>query len=176
MEFLVFLSGLIMPAMFLTIILYGYMSKVDLYETFKEGAKEGITTVVDIFPTLLGLMVSVGILRVSGFLDIMSNIIKIPMEYIGMPVDAVPLTLMRLVSSSAATSLLVDIYKQYGTDSYLGTFVSIMMSSTETVFYTMSIYFMAINIRKTRYTLIGALLSNLAGVISALYITNMMFK
>ncbi len=176
MELLTFLSSLIMPLMFLSIILYGYLSKVDLYETFKEGAKEGMTTVLEIFPTLLGLMVSVSILRVSGFLEIMSKIISKPMELIGFPVDAVPLTLMRLVSSSASTSLLLDIFKRYGTDSYLGTFVSIMMSSTETVVYTMSIYFMSVNISKTRYTLAGALISNIAGIVSALYITNLMFS
>lgn len=175
MEFLIFLSELIMPMMFLSIILYGYMSNVDLYETFKEGAKEGMTTVLEIFPTLLGLMVSVSILRISGFLEILSHLISKPMELIGFPVEAVPLTLMRLVSSSAATSLLLDIFKEYGTDSYLGTFVSIMMSSTETVFYTMSIYFMSVSITKTRYTLAGALIANLAGVICSLYITNLMF-
>lgn len=176
MEFLIFLSGLIMPMMFLSIILYGYLSKVDLYETFKDGAKEGINTVIEIFPTLLGLMVSVSILRTSGFLEIFSNIISKPMQLIGFPVQAVPLTLMRLVSSSASTTLLLDIFKSYGTDSYLGTFVSIMMSSTETVFYTMSIYFMSVNISKTKYTLAGALIANIAGVASALYITNLMFK
>ncbi len=176
MDFLVFLSGLIMPMMFLSIILYGYLSKVDLYETFKEGAKEGIATVFDIFPTLLGLMVAVGILRTSGFLEILSNIIAMPMEHLGFPVEAVPLTLMRLVSSSASISLLIDIFKKYGADSYLGTYVSIMMSSTETVFYTMSIYFMSVNIKKTRYTLVGALIANLAGIVSALYITNLMFN
>lgn len=176
MEFLIFLSSLIMPAMFLTIILYGYLSKVDLYESFKDGAKEGIQTVVDIFPTLLGLMVSVSILRTSGFLELFTKIITKPMELLGFPVEAVPLTLMRLVSSSASTTLLIDIFKNYGTDSFLGTFVSIMMSSTETIFYTMSIYFMSINITKTRYTLLGALIANLAGVVSALYITRLIFS
>ncbi len=176
MEFLIFLSSLIMPGMFLTIILYGYLSKVDLYESFKDGAKEGIQTVVEIFPTLLGLMVSVSILRTSGFLELISSLLLKPMEFIGYPVEAVPLTLMRLVSSSSATTLLIDIYKKYGTDSFLGTFVSIMMSSTETIFYTMSIYFMSVNITKTRYTLAGALIANLAGIVSALYITNLMFK
>ncbi len=176
MEFLTFLSGLIMPLMFMSIILYGYLSKVDLYETFKIGAKDGMVTVLEIFPTLLGLMVSVSILRTSGFFEFISGLIEIPMQYIGFPVDAVPLTLMRLISSSASTTLLLDIFKKYGTDSYMGTFVSIMMSSTETVFYTMSIYFMSINITKTKYTLQGALIANLAGVISALYITNLMFK
>lgn len=176
MDFLVFLSDLIMPAMFLSIILYGYLARVDLYETFKVGAKEGVATVVEIFPTLLGLMVAVSILRVSGFLDFLSLVISKPMAIIGFPVEAVPLTLMRLVSSSASTSLLIDIFKNSGTDSYIGTFVSIMMSSTETVFYTMSIYFMSVNITKTRYTLAGALIANFAGVYASLYITNLMFK
>lgn len=175
MTLLVTFSNMIIPMLFVTIIIYGYLSNVDLYESFKEGAKDGMNTVVEILPTLLGLMISVGILRASGALDILSQILSKPMEIIGYPVEAVPLTFMRLVSSSAATSLLLDIFKTHGPDSYIGRFVSIMMSSTETVFYTMSIYFMSIKITKTRYTLFGALMANIGGVIASLYIANIMY-
>lgn len=175
MTLIVTFSNLIIPMLFVTIIIYGYINKVDLYESFKDGAKDGINTVVEIMPTLLGLMVSVGILRASGALDILSSVLQKPMGIIGYPVEAVPLTFMRLVSSSAATSLLLDIFKTYGPDSYIGRFVSIMMSCTETIVYTMSIYFMSVKITKTRYTLFGAIMANIGGVVASLYITNLLY-
>ncbi len=175
MNIITVFSNLIIPMLFVTIIFYGYANKIDLYEVFKEGVKDGIVTVLEIFPTILGLMVAVGILSASGALDIFSSILAKPMGHIGYPVDAVPLTFMRLVSSSASTGLLLEIFKTHGPDSYIGRFVSIMMSSTETVFYTMSVYFMAVKITRTKYTLIGALVANFAGVVASLYITNILF-
>lgn len=172
--FFVFISNMIIPFMFVVIIVVGYSKKVDLYEEFKLGAVDGMKTTVSIMPTILGLMVAVGILRASGFLDLLSSVVGVFVDGF-FPVEAVPLTFMRLVSSSASTGLLLDLYENYGTDSYIGTFVSIMMSSTETVFYTMSVYFMSVKITKTRYTLAGALVSNVAGIVASLVITNVMF-
>jgi len=96
-------------------------------------------------------------------------------DALGYPREAVPLTLMRLVSSSAATGLLLDIFKIHGPDSYIGRLVSVMMSCTETILYTMSIYFMSIKITKTRYTLTGALVANAAGVAASVFITQRVF-
>lgn len=115
-------------------------------------------------PTLVGLMVAVGILRASGFLDFLADIIGRFTKYIGFPGELVPLTIVKMFSSSAATGLLLDIYKEYGTDSRLGLIASISMSCTETIFYTMSVYFMAAKVTKTRYTLAGALLATVAGL------------
>lgn len=175
MKLMIFISDLIMPLAFVGIILYGYSKKIDIYETFIEGAKEGMLTVVQIFPTLIGLMVAVGILRESGAMDFFSKLIAPVSQKIGLPKEAIPLTFMKLVSSSASTGLLLDIFKKYGPDSFIGRLVSIMMSCTETVFYTISIYFMSIGIKKIRYTLKGALIANLFGVIASLYITKIIF-
>ena len=120
-------------------------------------------------------MVAVGMLRASGAFDILGSLITPMTDLIGYPTETVPLTLMRLVSSSASTGLLLDLYERHGPDSFLGNFVSIMMSSTETVFYTMSIYFMSIKITKTRFTLAGALLANFCGVVLSLLITNYLY-
>jgi spore maturation protein B len=109
-------------------------------------------------------MVAVGILRASGFLDFLADILEKITGFIHFPAALVPLALIKMFSSSAATGLLLDLYKQYGTDSTLGLAASIMLSSTETVFYTMSIYFMAVKVKKTRYTLAGALIASLAGI------------
>jgi spore maturation protein B len=172
---LLYISNLIIPLTFALIIAYGYTKRVDLYENFIVGAKDGMKTVVDILPTLIGLMVAVGVLRASGALDYLSALISPLTVYLGYPTEAVPLTFMRLVSSSASNGLLLDIFEKYGPDSYIGRFVSIMMSCTETVIYTMSVYFMSVGITKTRYTLPGALIANLAGIIVALILTNMLF-
>ncbi len=175
MRLMITFSNMIIPMTFALILLYGFYKKVDLYETFIDGAKDGLSVVMKIIPTLLGLMVAVGIIRASGALEILGNLIQPITDRIGFPGEAVPLTLMRLVSSSASAGLLLDIFKNYGPDSFLGRFVSVMMSSTETVFYTMSLYFMSINITKTRYTLAGALIANVAGVTAALFVTVWVF-
>lgn len=175
MKAMLILSDLIIPLTFVGIIGYGYIQRINIYEEFIKGAADGFKTVLKIMPTLIGLMVAVGILRASGFLDILSNLLAPMTDRIGYPKEAVPLTLMRLVSSSASTGLLLDIFKNYGPDSFIGRFVSIMMSCTETIFYTISIYFMSVNIKKTKYTLPAALFSNFAGVAAALWITKLLF-
>ncbi len=126
-----------------------------------------------ILPTLVGLMVAVGMLRASGFLELISRLLAVPAQWIHFPVELVPLAIVRLFSSSAATSLALDIYKEYGTDSQIGLIASIMMSSTETVFYTMSVYFLTAKVSKTRWTLAGALLSTLAGISASVVLARM---
>jgi len=168
-------SGMIVPFMFLSICLYGTYKKVDLYDSFISGAKDGLNTVIGILPTLVGLMVAVGILRASGALDLITRAAIPVTDALGYPQEAVPLTIMRLISSSAATGMLLDIFKTYGPDSYLGRLVSVMMSCTETILYTMSIYFMSVKITKTRYTLTGALVANIAGVAASVFITQRVF-
>ena len=135
-----------------------------------EGAKEGFKITYEILPTLIGLMVAVGILRSSGALDILCNFLSPIADAIGFPKEALPITFMRLVSSSASTGILLDVFKNYGPDSFIGRFVSVMMSCTETIVYTMSLYFMSIKIKQTRYTLAGALVANFVGVIASLLI------
>lgn len=173
MNIIVTASGMIIPVIILFIVSYGIRKNVDVYDEFIEGAKDGIKTVVSIVPTLIGLMVAVGILRTSGFLNFLSNVLGKFTNIIGFPSQLVPLAIVRLFSSSAATGLSLDIYKEYGVDSYLGIVASIMMSCTETVFYTMSVYFMAAKVKKTRWTLAGALAATLAGIAASVVIGNM---
>jgi len=164
------------PFCLVSIILYGYYKKIDIYNAFIEGATDGALIVFKIFPTLIALMIAVGLLRESGVLDFISNLISPVTNLIGFPKEAVPLSFMRLVSSSASTGLLLDIFKTHGPDSFIGRLVSVMMSCTETVFYTISIYFMSIKIKKIKYTLKGALIANLFGIIASLLITQIIFK
>ena len=170
MSFLLHISNLIVPAMILGIVTYGITTGVNVYDEFIKGAKKGFGTVIKIMPTLIGLMMAVGILRASGFLDFLSELIGKVTSHIGFPSQLVPLAIVRMFSSSAATGLVLDLYKEYGTDSRIGLIASVMMCCTETIFYTMSVYFMTAKIKKTRYTLTGALIATLAGIIACVWL------
>lgn len=168
------LSSIIIPALIFYIVAYGLVNKSNVYEDFIRGAADGFKTVVQIMPTLVGLMMAVGILRASGFLDFLGRIAGRLTGIFGLPADLVPLIFIKLFSSSAATGLVLDIFKTYGTDSRMGLITSIMMSCTETCFYTMSVYFMAAKVTKTRYTLAGALSATAAGVVMSVVMAGMM--
>ena len=176
MAILTFLSEFIVPFMIFYIVGFGVLQKRPVFDDFLKGAKEGMKTVIGIFPTLVGLMTAVGTLRVSGFLDWAAEILRIPAEYLHIPVPLIPVFLVRLISNSAATGLVLDIFKVYGPDSYIGTMVSILMGCTETVFYTMSVYFMSVGIQKTRWTLPGALIATAAGAAASILIAGMLVK
>lgn len=131
MRVLVFLSDLIIPITFFVILVFGYIKKVDLYDTFIEGAKEGIMTVFGILPTLIGLMLAVAILRASGALEFLVSLIRPAADKVGFPAEVIPLGLMRLVSSSAATGIVLDLFQSFGPDSFIGRVASTMMGCTE---------------------------------------------
>lgn len=175
MQFIIYISDYMIPFLFLYIIGMGLLSKKDVYDDFIEGAKEGFKVVIDIMPTLIGLMVAVGVLRASGALDLLAEAINPIMKILRCPGELVPLVLIKMFSSSAATGLLLDIFKEFGPDSYLGRLASIILSSTETIFYTMSVYFIAAGVKKTRYTLAGALVATFSGVIASLIVTKLVF-
>lgn len=174
MKLFMYVTDFIVPLVIFGIVSYGVLMKVNVYDTFIKGAKSGFFTVIKIMPTLIGLMVAVGVLRASGFLDFLSGIIGKFTEYIGFPGELVPLTVVKMFSSSAATGLLLDAFKEYGTDSYIGLVAYISMSCTETIFYTMSVYFMTAKVTKTRYTLGGAMLATFAGLVASTVLAGMM--
>ena len=172
MQFLSWISEMIIPFLIFYIVGYGMITKIPVYDVFSEGAKKGLQTAVKIMPTMIGLRVGVGVLRASGLLDLIASIIGNGMEKAG--AKLAPIALVRMFSNSAATGLLLDLFQSSGADSYVGRAAAIMMSSTETVFYTMSIYFVTAKVTKTRYTLFGALLASLAGMISSVFLAGMM--
>jgi len=176
MQLFLYISDFIIPFMILAILVYSLLMHVKVYDAFIKGAKGGLMTVLRIMPTLVGLMVAVGILRASGFLDALAKWIGLFSERIGFPGELVPLSLVKMFSSSAATGLLLDIYKEHGTDSFLGLAASISMSCTETIFYTMSVYFMTAKVTKTRYTLGGALFATFVGLIASLILGGMLWQ
>ena len=124
-------------------------------------------------PTLIGLMVGVGILRESGFMEWFAGLLSPVVAFLHFPAELFSLFIVKMFSSSAATGLLLDVYKTYGTDSYLGTLASVLMSCSETIFYTMSVYFMTAKVTKSRYTLAGALVATFAGAAASIFLVSL---
>lgn len=170
------LSNILIPALIFYIVAMGLSQKKDIYASFTRGAKDGMKTVAGIVPTLIGLMIAVGVLRASGFLDFVGMLIGkiIGLFAAGFPNELISLFIVKLFSASAATGLALDIFKEYGTDSFAGLATSLALASTETVFYTMSVYFMAAKVTKTRWTLGGALLSTFAGLVASVIMAGQM--
>lgn len=174
MNFIIYLSDFIIPLIIFYIVAMGFAMKVPLFDTFIKGAKEGFQVVLNILPTLIGLMMAVGILRSSGALGFLADCIRPITSWLNFPSELVPLSVVKMFSSSASTGLLLDIYKEHGTDSYLGRLASVLMSCSETIFYTMSVYFMTAGVKKSRYTLAGALVATLAGIVVSVFLVGMM--
>ncbi len=167
MQVLTHVSDIIIPSVIFFVVGYGLVSRIKVYEVFLKGAKDGLRIVVDIIPTLVGLMMAVGVLRASGFFELLGTVLSPLAEAVKLPAQLIPLLIVKMFSSSAATGLVLDIFKNNGPDSYAGMITSILMSCTETIFYTMSVYFLAAKVTKTRHTLTGALLATLAGTIAS---------
>ena len=173
MKILVALSTFLIPVVIFYIVGFGLLQKSNVFDSFSRGAKDGLHTAVEILPTLIGLMAAVGVLRASGFLDMLSSVLgKVFGEYF--PADVVPLAVVRMFSASAATGLLLDLFKQFGPDSFEGLVAALLLSGTETLVYCMSIYFGHVNIKKTRYTVAGALLATLTGIIASVFLARLL--
>ncbi len=168
------LSNIIIPAVIFYVVAMGLAKKKKVYEDFIKGAADGFHTVIHIMPTLIGLMVSVGILRASGFLDLISRLFRGFTDRAGLPAQLMPLIFIRMFSSSAATGLALDMFREYGTDTYIGLLTSLLLSCTETIFYTMSVYFIAARVTKTRWTLTGALIATFAGIAASVVLAGVL--
>lgn len=175
-DYLTFFSNILIPLVFFVIVGYAALQKKQVYDDFVKGAKDGLQTVVKIVPTLIGLMLGIATLRASGFLDFLSEKIAFFTKFLHFPSELVPLVIVRMFSSSAATGLTLDLFKKYGTDSVIGLTASIAMSCTETIFYTMSVYFMVAKVTKTRWTLAGTLLATLSGIAASTILAGIMYN
>lgn len=136
---------------FIAILIYGFLKKVDCFAAFRDGAKDGIETCVSIIPAMVGLMTAIAVFRESGAMDYIISLLTPLTSLIGIPEGVMPLALLRPVSGSASLALLNDIFQVSGPDSMAGRVGSVMMGSTETVFYTIAIYLSAVGIKKTGY-------------------------
>ena len=155
----------VIPIIVTALCVYGLIRRVNIFDSFIEGAKEGIATVRFVAPTMIALLVAVGTLRASGALDYLAELIRPLAEKVGFPVELVPMGLLRPVSGSGATALLTGIYESSGPDSFVGRCASVVAGSTETTFYAVSMYYGAAGITKIRHTLFSALLADITAIV-----------
>lgn len=164
----------IIPIIILLIIAYGMTKKVKVYECFVEGAKDGVNICFKIFPYLLAMMVAITVFRESKALGCLINVLRPVGNLIGLPGELVPLVLIKPLSGSGALGVFADILKEFGPDSNVGQMASIIMGSTETIFYTITVYFGAVGIKKIRHTLWAAVFADMVAIIMAILVTNIM--
>jgi len=175
MEFMRTLSIYAIPAIFLVILLAGISRGVRVYDVFIEGAKEGISTVVRIVPALVGLLVAIGVFRASGALDLLVNLFSPAASILGIPPEVLPLAFLRPVSGSASLALVSDIISASGPDSFAGRVASTMMGSTETILYTLTLYYGSVGVKNIRYTLAAALIADTASVVASVWACTLFF-
>ena len=165
------------PMIIFVIVGYAFfVKKIKVYEVFCEGAKEGFTTAIRIIPFLVAMLVAIGIFRSSGCIDIMMKVLNPIFSVIGMPGEVLPMAIMIPLSGGGATGVMNDLMMTYGPDSLIGRIASTMMGSTETTFYVLAVYFGAVSIRKTRHAVAAGLLADLAGLLTSVWICNLMFR
>ncbi len=157
--------------MLLALILWALRKKVDLYSSFVNGASEALPLLLNILPYMAAMMIALNLARTSGALDAVVNLAAPALEYIGVDKALIPLFVLRPFSGSASMALLNDVFKTAGVDSPAGMAASNMLGSTETIFYTIALYFGSVGITKTRHSVPVALISGLVGAIAALILT-----
>lgn len=164
-----------MPCVIAFIVCYALFKKVPVFDVFAEGAKDGLKMIFNIAPTLIGLIVSVTMLKASGVLDIITEFLSPVTDKIGFPGELLPMTLLRPVSGGGSTALLSQVLKDFGPDSFIGRCASVIAGSTETTFYAITVYFGAVNIKKIRHTLLAALVADFTAAIIAVLTVNLFF-
>lgn len=173
------LSNIILFSIIISFILMAFLKKINVYEAFIDGAKDGFKTAVKIIPYLIAILVGIGVFRASGFMDMSINIIEKIFAYIGLNTEfipSIPTALMKPLSGSGARGMMVDTMNIYGVDSFVGRLSCIFQGATDTTFYIIAVYFGSVKIRKTRHAVICGLFADIIGIIAAILLAYMFFK
>lgn len=165
----------IFPAVFIGILSYAFFKKVPIFDTFLKGAKRGAESCFSILPALVGLVVAVSMLKASGFLEFLSDILSPILTRIGMPCDVLPLALLKSVSGSGALAMIRGIFETSGVDSASGKLASVMLGSSETTFYALAVYYGITKVKNTRYTVFAAIVADIVGIAAAIIVCNLFF-
>lgn len=163
-----YITKSIIPIIMVAIITYGMFKGKKVYEWFIEGAKEGLKVSLNIFPYLLAMIIAVQIFREANLLELLNKILAPISGVIDLPKEVVPLVLIKPLSGSGAIGIFTDILKNYGADSVIGLVASVIMGTTETIFYTVTVYFGAIKIKKSRHTIWAAIMADMVAIIMAI--------
>lgn len=171
-------SNLILMSVIVLFIIAGLIKKINVYDAFIEGAKEGFHTAVRIIPYLIAILVAVGVFRASGAMDVLIKAVKYIVEMCGINTDfvgALPTALMKPLSGSGARGLMVEAIKTYGADSFIGRLSCVFQGSTDTTFYILAVYFGSVSIKYTRHAVACGLLADILGVIAAIIVCYLFF-
>ncbi|MBR5496156.1 MAG: spore maturation protein [Oscillospiraceae bacterium] len=169
-------TSLVIPLVVCLIFAYALCKKVDIFSVFTIGAKQGAQTTFDIFPSLIFLVVCIGMIKSSGLLDFICYLISPIANAFNIPTEVVPLSIIRPISGSGALAIFEQTLKDYGADSTIGRIASVMQGSTETTFYTIAVYFGACKIKNTRHTLWCALFADFVGFVMSVISVSITFK
>lgn len=169
------LSAIAVPLIISLIFAWGLYKRVNILDTFIEGAGENLKTAVSLLPTLALLMLGVGMFRASGALDALTGLLSRFTDAIGFPRECLPLALLRPVSGSGALAILKNILDENGPDSFAGRVASVLMGSTETTFYTIAVYFGATRVKKSRHALPAALTGDITAFLLSSLLVRLFF-
>lgn len=168
-------ANYIIPIFTLCIVLYGVIKKINVYESFLDGAKEGLIMVFDIFPSILGMIFAINIFLDSSVLNEITNFLNPVINFLKIPKEIIPMGILRPISGTATLALMNEIFLKNGPDSTVGILASIMQGCTDTTFYVLLLYFGSVKILKTRYALAVGLFADFIGIVLAIFFTNIFF-
>lgn len=169
------ISVCILPTMLLIILGYGLLKKVPIYEEFVEGAKDGFKTSVSIIPYLVALIVAISMFRASGALDWLSSTLASFLETLQLKADIVPIMFTRSLSGSATLGLFSELASKNGADDFITKLAAIMVGSSETTFYVLTVYFGSIGIKRFRYALLTGILADIIGIMLSIVVARYFF-
>lgn len=175
MAWLTTISAWLIPLIICVVLLYGTYKRVPTYETFVEGGKEGISIAFSIIPFLVGMLVAISVFRASGALDYLINFVKPLLSFLHVPVEIVPLAIIRPLSGTAALGMTSDLISVYGPDSFIGRLAATIQGSTDTTLYVLTVYFGAVGVKKMGDALKVGLLADLIGIAAAIVVVSLVF-
>ena len=163
------------PGVIFVIIVYALFKRVNVFDSFMQGAKGGVQTAIGILPSLIGLVMAVSMLRESGALEIIIKILSPAAKFLGIPEDIIPLAVLNPISGGGSLTMYENILKTIGPDTYVGRVASVMMGSTETTFYAITVYYGSVGIKKTRQTRPAAVCADIMSYIASSHIVKFFF-
>jgi spore maturation protein B len=175
MRLINYISQLIIPLFILFVIVYGFARKVRVYDSFVTGAKEGITTVIRIFPYLLAIFIGVKAFQASGAFQFVKDLFSGVFNAFGIPTEVLSIALIKPLSGSASTGVFTDIVKTTGPDSLASRISAVIMGSAETTFYVLAVYLGAVGIKKTKYLVPVCVIADIVGIVIAISVVKLLF-
>ena len=170
MSFINYISNIIIPVIIVIILLYGLKEKKNVFDLFLKGAKDGMTMVIGIFPTLIGLFLAIKALSSSGILDFIIGLLSPILNVLNIPTEIMPLAMLRPISGSGSMAVATELMKKFGVDSFIGLITATIMGATETTLYTIAVYTGSVGVKKTRFVLFASLCADIAGMIASVVI------